>query len=554
MTQATFPVDLGGDGNTYSDDGTAARDMLNGGHKLWFLPLAGQCIAMAQSAADSADVALAQGQSLIATSTTSTTIGTGAKSFTTQSGKQFVVGQWLLIVRQAVSTTWMLGQVTSYSGTALGMSISSTNGSGTYTDWAITTSGPQGAAGSITNLNTSAKSSAYTAVSGDKGTVIRMTGTWTLALTSAATLAAGWWCWLVNDGTGVITIDPSSTQTINGALTQKLYPGENALLTCNGTLFYLDFPNGLRRLPIIDAETVGRTPISRGESMFSSIAGPGGAAAYVEISFGGSLFVAAPASGTAGFTSADGSTWTARTWGTGGNHTMYAYGASTHLTGIAGSTSLCRSADGGVTWGAVTAPANFNGLAFVGSHFVATTSGTGTAAYSSPDGSTWTLRTLPTSQSWSEVASNGSIAIAIGGSSNSFASTTDGLTWTARTGPSGVVASSCNMHVANGRIFLEYSGRLWWTTDSVTWTEVVAPAGNAIGALGYLGGVYVALVSASGAYTSTDLDTWAQRDGPLPTGAIQGAFSASTYVAPGSAAFGVVYKLRSTSPVGLFAE
>lgn len=554
MTQATFPVDLGGDGNTYSDDGTAARDMLNGGHKLWFLPLAGQCIAMAQSAADSADVALSQGQSLIATSTTSTTIGTGAKTFTTQAGKQFTAGQWLLIVRQAVSTTWMLGQVTSYSGTSLVMSISSTNGSGTYTDWSISASGPQGAAGSITNLNTSAKSSAYTAVSGDKGTVIRMTGTWTLALTSAATLAAGWWCWVVNDGTGVITIDPSSTQTINGALTQALHPGEKALLTCNGTLFYLDFPNGLRRLPILHADTVGRTPISRGESLLTSAAGPGGAGNYPNMSYGGSLFVAAPSSGTAGFTSPDGATWTARTWGTGGNHTMYAYGASTHVTGIAGSTTLCRSTDSGVTWGAVTAPANFNDLAFVGSNFVAITNGTGTAAYSSPDGSTWTLRTLPTSQSWNEVASNGSIAIAIGGSSNSFASTTDGLTWTARTGPSGVSGSTCDLFVANGRIFLAQLGRLWWTTDAVTWTEVVAPLGGTLGALGHLNSVYVALIGAAGIFTSTDLDTWAQRDGPLQTGASQGAFTASTYVAPGSTTFSLVYKLRSPSPVGLFAE
>ena len=543
----SFPFTL--NGHTYTEAMFAGL-----GYMTEFPNVAADIAAVAVQVAADAVTAASQGASLLATSTTSTLVGTGARTFTTQASKQYQVGMWVLVVRTSAPTTWMLGQVTSYSGTSLAISVSATNGSGTYTDWSIGVSGPQGAAGSITNLNTSAKSSAYTAVSGDKGTVIRMTGTWTLALTSAATLASGWWCWVVNDGTGVITIDPASSQTINGALTQALHPGEKALLTCNGTLFYLDFPSGLRRLPIIHADTVGRAPISRGESMFSSVAGPGGAAAYVEISFGGSLFVAAPASGTAGFTSADGVTWTARTWGTGGNHTMYAYGASTHVTGIAGSTTLCRSTDSGVTWGAVTAPANINGLAFVGSNFVATTSGTGTAAYSSPDGSTWTLRTLPTSQSWSEVASNGSIAVAIGGSSNSFASTTDGITWTARTGPSGVVASSCNMHVANGRIFLEYSGRLWWTTDAVTWTEVVAPSGNAIGALGYLSGVYVALVSASGVFTSTDLDTWAQRDGPLPTGAIQGAFSASTYVAPGAATFGVVYKLRSTSPVGLFAE
>lgn len=543
----SFPFTI--NGNTYEE-----ADVLGLGYIEFFPNFGADIAAVAVQVAADAVTAASQGASLLATSTTSTLVGTGARTFTTQASKQYAAGMWVIVVRTSAPTTWMLGQVTSYSGTSLAISVSAINGSGTYTDWSIGVSGPQGAAGSITNLLTSAKSGAYTAVAGDKGTVIRCTGTWTLALTSAGTLASGWWCWVVNDDTGVITIDPSSTQTINGSLTQTLYPGEQALLTCDGTLFYLDFPSGLRRLPILDANTVGRVPISRGETLLSTIAGPGGAANYTNMAYGGSLFIASPSSGTAGFTSPDGTTWTARTWATGGNHTMYAYGASTHVTGIGGSTSLCRSTDSGVTWGAVTAPANINGLAFVGSNFVATTSGTGTAAYSSPDGSTWTLRTLPTSQSWSEVASNGSIAVAIGGSSNSFASTTDGITWTARTGPSGVVASSCNMHVANGRIFLQYSGRLWWTTDAITWTEVACPAGMTPSAIGYINGVYLALSLSAGIFTSTDLNTWAQRDGPLPTGANQGAFGGTTYVSPGSATFSNVYKLRSPSPVGLFAE
>lgn len=544
----SFPFTL--NGHTYTEA------MFSGlGYMAEFPNVADDIAAVAVQVAADAATAASQGASLLATSTTSTLVGTGARTFTTQASKQYQTGMWVIVVRTSVPTTWMLGQVTSYSGTSLAISVSAINGSGTYTDWSIGVSGPQGAAGSITNLNTSAKSSAYTAVSGDKGTVIRMTGTWTLALTSAATLAAGWWCWVVNDGTGVITVDPSAAQTVNGVATVAMYPGEMALLTCNGTLFYLDFPSGLRRLPIVHAETVGRTPISRGETLLSSIAGPGGAANFTNMAYGGSLFVAAPSSGTAGFTSPDGTTWTARTWATGGNHTMYAYGSATHVTGIAGSTSLCRSTDSGVTWGAVTAPATFNSVAFVGANFVATLSGGATTtAYSSPDGSAWTARTLPTSQSWSEVASNGTIAIAIGGTSNAFASSTDGVTWTARTGPSGVVASSCDMRVANGRIFLQYSGRLWWTTDAITWTEIASPAGMTPSAIGYIDGVYLALSLSAGIFTSTDLDTWAQRDGPLPTGASQGAFGGTTYVSPGSATFSNVYKLRSPSPVGLFAE
>lgn len=543
----SFPFTL--NGHTYTEAMFAGL-----GYMTEFPNVAADIAAVAVQVAADAATAASQGASLLATSTTSTLVGTGARTFTTQASKQYAAGMWVLVVRTSAPTTWMLGQVTSYSGTSLSISVSAISGSGTYTDWSIGVSGPQGAAGSITNLLTSEKSSAYTAVAGDKGTVIRCTGTWTLALTSAATLASGWWCWVVNDGTGVITIDPSSTETVNGVTTVAMYPGEMALLQCNGTLFTLDFPSGLRRLPILDANTVGRVPLSRGETMIESIAGPGGAANYPNIGFGGSLFVASPSSGTAGFTSPDGATWTARTWATAGNHTMYAYGASTHVTGIAGSTSLCRSTDSGVTWGAVTAPASFNDVAFVGSNFVATLSGGATTTcYSSPDGSAWTARTLPTSQQWSEVASNGSIAIAIGGSSNAFASSADGVTWTARTGPSGVVGSVANLHAANNRVFLEHAGRFWWTTDAVTWTEVALPGGQSFPALGYINSVYVAMTS-TGIHTSTDLVTWAQRHIPTPTGLTNGGFSSSSYVASASATFSSVFRLLSPSPTGLFAE
>lgn len=543
----SFPFAL--NGHTYTEAMFAGL-----GYMTEFPNVAADIAAVAVQVAADAVTAASQGASLLATSTTSTLVGTGARTFTTQASKQYAAGMWVIVVRTSAPTTWMLGQVTSYSGTSLAISVSAINGSGTYTDWSIGVSGPQGAAGSITDLLTSAKSSAYTAVAGDKGTVIRCTGTWTLALTSAGTLASGWWCWVVNDGTGIITVDPSAAQTVNGVATVAMYPGEMALLQCDGTLFTLDFPSGLRRLPILDANTVGRVPLSRGETLIESIAGPGGAANYPNIGFGGSLFVASPSSGTAGFTSPDGATWTARTWATAGNHTMYAYGASTHVTGIAGSTSLCRSTDSGVTWGAVTAPASFNDVAFVGSNFVATLSGGATTTcYSSPDGSAWTARTLPTSQQWSEVASNGTLAIAIGGSSNSFASSADGVTWTARTGPSGVVGSVANLHVANNRIFLEHAGRFWWTTDAVTWNEVALPGGQSFPALGYINGVYVAMTSA-GIHTSTDLVTWAHRNLAVPTGLTSGGFSTSSYAAAASATFSAVFRLMSPSPVGLFAE
>ncbi len=71
------------------------------------------------------------------TSTTSNSIGTGAKTFTTQTGLGFVVGNTLRLAFD--STNYMTGDVTSYnSGTgSLVVNVTSVLGSGTRTSWTI---------------------------------------------------------------------------------------------------------------------------------------------------------------------------------------------------------------------------------------------------------------------------------------------------------------------------------------------------------------------------------------------------------------------------------
>ncbi len=72
------------------------------------------------------------------TSTTSNTIGTGAKTFTVNSGLPYIAGDTLFIKNNDLTTiNTMLGTVTSYSGTSLVMSIASVAGSGTFVDWRI---------------------------------------------------------------------------------------------------------------------------------------------------------------------------------------------------------------------------------------------------------------------------------------------------------------------------------------------------------------------------------------------------------------------------------
>ena len=86
---------------------------------------------------------------VIGRSASSVAIGTGAKTFTTQSGLAITAGQTLRIERTGTEVsggvatgtrTWMEGTVTSYTSTSLVMDIASTAGSGTHPVWIIITS------------------------------------------------------------------------------------------------------------------------------------------------------------------------------------------------------------------------------------------------------------------------------------------------------------------------------------------------------------------------------------------------------------------------------
>jgi hypothetical protein len=82
-----------------------------------------------------------------------------------------------------------------------------------------------------------ARSSNTILAAADQSTLFVCTSTFTQTLTAAATLGSGWYCHLRNDGTGVITIDPNSSETVNGRTTLTLMQGQSGTLVCDGSNF-----------------------------------------------------------------------------------------------------------------------------------------------------------------------------------------------------------------------------------------------------------------------------------------------------------------------------
>lgn len=80
------------------------------------------------------------------------------------------------------------------------------------------------------------KTAAYTVNTTDRGRMINATtGSWTLALPAAATAGAGFSLYVVNSGTGTITVDPSGAELIDGVATRSIVAERSRLIMCTGT-------------------------------------------------------------------------------------------------------------------------------------------------------------------------------------------------------------------------------------------------------------------------------------------------------------------------------
>jgi hypothetical protein len=79
----------------------------------------------------------------------------------------------------------------------------------------------------------------YTASTSDRAKALVWTGgAGTLAFSTVSTLGNDWFVNVRNSGTGDLTLNPSSSETINGELTLVLSPGDSAIVVTDGVEFW----------------------------------------------------------------------------------------------------------------------------------------------------------------------------------------------------------------------------------------------------------------------------------------------------------------------------
>ena len=183
---------------------------------------------------------------------------------------------------------------------------------------------------------------------------------------------------------------------------------------------------------------------------------------------------------------------------------------------IAFNSSLAATSPDGITWTERTLPssAGWKSISWNGSVFciIATSS---TSAATSPDGITWTAQTLPSSAGWSEIAWNRSVFCIIASSSTAAATSPDGITWTARTLPSSAGWSAIAWNGSVFCIIASNSTSAATSPDGITWTARTLPSSALWSSIAWNGSVFCSIATTStNAATSPDGITWTARTLP----------------------------------------
>lgn len=184
--------------------------------------------------------------------------------------------------------------------------------------------------------------------------------------------------------------------------------------------------------------------------------------------------------------------------------------------------SVCATSPDGLTWTPRTVPAGtYRAVKWTGTRFVAVGLA-GVGAYSA-DGTTWTSAAVSTSSyNWLALAWNGSTLVAVGDSSGLAYSKTssDGITWSGSSLKiTGLV--SANGVAWNGTRFAAVGANAgataaaaWTTNPSASWTAAATvPAISSRAGITWTGSAFVA-VGTSNSMDSADGDTWTSRSMP----------------------------------------
>ena len=241
-------------------------------------------------------------------------------------------------------------------------------------------------------------------------------------------------------------------------------------------------------------------------------------ALWSAISWNGTVFCAVSGYGTItstiAATSADGITWTARTLPSSTYWSGIAWNG-TVFCAIAYFSSIAATSADGISWTARTLPTStfWKAIAWNGTVFCAVSGYGGgspsTIAATSADGISWTQRVIP-SGPWVDITWNGTVFCAICGdtffnalTSDVSATSADGITWTARTLPS---VNSWTSIATDGTLFNivnSTDNNTYLSTDGITWTLIVISGVVGVFSKNYSDGTYfITIGTASPAITA----------------------------------------------------
>ncbi len=209
-----------------------------------------------------------------------------------------------------------------------------------------------------------AKSGAYTVIDDDFGKTFKASGTWSLALTAAATLLDGFWFALRNTGSGTITIDPNGSEQIDGATTVALAAGESCYVVCDGSAFFTigRSTSSAASVVVPVRQTVLSGPVdSTGLSAF------GGSTGGTTVTATGTLYAtAANGFGASGAVDVVGGVTNPSWTGLSTNGTMYLYVDIAGGVATTGSTTLAPTYQWGGTYSTTSGQFTFNIQEMVG--------------------------------------------------------------------------------------------------------------------------------------------------------------------------------------------